>query len=140
MSYFLYERRVAFSDTDAMSVVHHSNYLRYLEEARVAWMRDRGLLNTHFPRTDKVLAVTQFQVWHFRPARFDDALKIRLQAKRMGLRLRFEYAIYNGDERIAEAFTEHVPVNAELKPVKPDSRLTQTLEKEPWTETWLSNS
>ena len=34
--------RVRFAETDAMGVVHHSSYLLYLEEARVAWLRATG--------------------------------------------------------------------------------------------------
>ena len=30
--------RVPFYETDAMGVVHHSNYVRYLELARIAWL------------------------------------------------------------------------------------------------------
>ncbi len=140
MTFFTYHRRVAFSDTDAMGVVHHSNYLRYCEEARVAWMRERELSQTHYPSTKVVLAVLHYQVWHLRPARFDECLKVLLQARRRGLKIQFQYAIYIGDKKIAEAETVHIPVNADLRVVRPESRLTQILEKEAWTETWLSNS
>jgi acyl-CoA thioester hydrolase len=137
---FHYDRRVAFSDTDAMGVTHHANYLRYCEEARVAWMRSRDLARTHFPHTDKVLALLHYQVWHKKPCTFDDALRIWLQVRRKGLKIYFQYAIYKGDERICEAETLHIPVDKELRPVRPSEELMKVLEKEKWTETWLSNS
>ena len=31
---FTYERRINYYETDRMGVVHHSNYIRFLEEAR----------------------------------------------------------------------------------------------------------
>ena len=31
----LYKRRINYYETDAMKVVHHSNYIRFLEEARI---------------------------------------------------------------------------------------------------------
>jgi acyl-CoA thioester hydrolase len=139
MTQFVYERRVAFSDTDAMGVVHHANYLRFCEEARVAWMRVRGLSDTHYPQSDTVLAVLSYRVWHLRPAIFEDLLQIRVQARRDGLKIYFQYAIYKGDQRIAEAETVHIPVDGNLQPVRPHARFKQVLEKEPWTETWLSN-
>jgi acyl-CoA thioester hydrolase len=137
---FEYERRVAFSDTDAMGVTHHANYIRYLEEARVAWMRARGLSGTHYPHEDRVLAVLRFQVWHKKTCTFDDALKIQLQVRRDGLKIHFQYAVCKNGERIAEAETVHIPVDGKLKPKRPSPELTAQLEKEPWTETWLSNS
>ena len=30
--------RVQFFETDAMGIVHHANYVRYLEMARIEWM------------------------------------------------------------------------------------------------------
>ncbi|MGZ3723645.1 MAG: acyl-CoA thioesterase [Bdellovibrionales bacterium] len=140
MQPFSYERRVAFSDTDAMGVVHHANYLRYCEEARVAWMRARDLTATHYPRTDVVLAVLGYQVWHMKPATFEDALTIRLQVGRKGVKVRFQYSIYKGEDLIAQAETLHIPVDGELRPIRPDPAFVKQLEKESWTETWLLNS
>ena len=137
---FLYERRAAFSDTDAMGVVHHANYLRFCEEARVSWMREKGLAGTHFPKSDKVLAVLHYQVWHLKPCTFDDLIKIYLQVRRVGLKIQFQYAIYKDDVRIAEAETLHIPVDKDLRPCRPGPELTAQVENETWTETWLSNS
>ncbi len=137
---FHYVRRAAFSDTDAMGVIHHANYLRYCEEARVSWMRSRGLIHTHYPNADRVLALLHYQVWHLATATFDDELKIFLQVHQKGLRIHFQYAIYKGNERICEAETLHVVVDSKLKPLRPHRDLTAILEKEKWTETWLSNS
>ena len=137
---FTYRRRVAFVDTDAMGVTHHVNYLRYCEEARVAWMREHGLTHTHFPKSDHVLAVLETRVRHLRASTFDDELEVRLQVRREGLKIHFQYALARDGERVAEAETIHIPVDAELKPRRPDRDLIQHLEKEKWTETWLSNS
>ena len=137
---FHYERRVAFSDTDAMGVVHHANYLRYCEEARVSWMRERQLASTHYPQTDRILAVLHYQVWHMKPAFFDDALRVELQVRRQRLKIQFQYAIYKATVRIAEAETLHIPLDRDLRPQRPSPELLQQLETETWTETWLSNS
>jgi YbgC/YbaW family acyl-CoA thioester hydrolase len=137
---FRYDRRVAFADTDAMGVVHHANYLRYCEEARVSWMRSRDLVLTHFPQTERILAVIHYQVWHMKPCTFDDALRIFLQVRGQGLKAHFQYAMYKGDVRICEAETLHITVDKQLRPVRPAPEFSQILEKEKWTETWLSNS
>ncbi|MGE0526264.1 MAG: acyl-CoA thioesterase [Bdellovibrionales bacterium] len=137
---FSYERRVAFVDTDAMGVVHHANYLHYCEEARVAWMRDRGLAETHYPHTDHVLAVLHYQVWHRRPCTFDDRIRIDLQVRREGMKIHFQYTIVKSEELLAQAETLHIPLDGNLRPVRPSLELVHALEKEPWTETWLSNS
>jgi len=137
---FSYQRRVAFSDTDAMGVVHHANYLRFCEEARVAWMRERGLSSTHYPRTDKVLAVLNYSVWHHKPAFFEDLLTVRLQVNSTGARIRFLYSILKEEIVVAQAETLHIPVDKDLRPVRPSPEFLKHLESEPWTETWLLNS
>lgn len=31
-------RRVNYYETDQMAIVHHSNYIRWFEEARIIWL------------------------------------------------------------------------------------------------------
>ena len=40
---FIYERKINYYETDRMGVVHHSNYIRFLEEARSRWMEKYNL-------------------------------------------------------------------------------------------------
>ena len=37
-----YERKINYYETDQMAIVHHSNYIRYFEEARVSFMEQAG--------------------------------------------------------------------------------------------------
>ncbi len=107
-------------------------------------MRYRHLQNTHFPHTDRVLAVLNYQVWHKRPAAFDDVILVRLQVRAVGVRLQFQYKVNKlnetNEELIAEAETVHIPLDRQFKPQRPSPQLMQQLEKEQWIETWLSNS
>ena len=38
-----YEHQIQYYETDQMKVVHHSNYIRWFEEARTDFMRQIGL-------------------------------------------------------------------------------------------------
>ena len=121
-----------------MGVTHHANYLRYCEEARVSWMRARDLGQTHFPHSDRVLALLHYQVWHLKPTTFDDALSVHLQVRREGVRVHYQYVMVKDQRRVCEATTLHIPVDSALKPVRLDPRLIAVLKTEPWTEAWLS--
>lgn len=139
---FAYSRRVAFADTDAMGVVHHVNYIKYFEEARVAWLRAKGLHQLHYPVAEMCLAVIESGCRHFRPLYFDQELKIYVQARAEGLKIRMQYVIVPAPyeaEWSAAGHTVLVPLNKELKPIRQPRELRQQLEKESWTETWLSN-
>lgn len=138
--HFFYLRRVAFSDTDAMGVVHHSHYLRYFEEARVAWLRVRGLDRLHYPQGPMCLAVIESACQHHAPARFEEELKIYLGGRQERLKIYLQYAIVRAvrpDQVVALGSTVLVPVDSNLKPLRPPTALVEQLEKEPWTETWL---
>ncbi len=37
-----YKRTVNYYETDQMAIVHHSNYIRWLEEARIFWLEKSG--------------------------------------------------------------------------------------------------
>ena len=40
---FCYERKINYYETDRMGVVHHSNYIRFLEESRSRWMEELNI-------------------------------------------------------------------------------------------------
>ena len=42
MEFKPYEHKVHYYETDKMGVVHHSNYIRWMEEARVDMMEKSG--------------------------------------------------------------------------------------------------
>ncbi len=135
---FSHVHRVGFWETDAMGVVHHSNYLKYFEEARVSWMRAQHLIDCHYPNADLALGVIESRVSHLKPARFNDELRIFLQVKQERLKIHFQYAIYlnASDALVASGSTVLVPVNSSLRPVRVPEPLVAQLEKETWTETW----
>ena len=39
---FKYERKAYYHETDQMGIIHHSNYLKWMEEARIALMDELG--------------------------------------------------------------------------------------------------
>lgn len=38
-----YQHKVQYYETDQMKVVHHSNYIRWFEEARIDYMEQLGM-------------------------------------------------------------------------------------------------
>lgn len=70
--------RVYYEDTDALGIVYHANYLRFVERARTEMMR---LLGTEHSRileeTGVAFAVRRTEIDFKRPARLDDLLEVR---------------------------------------------------------------
>ena len=38
----IYTHQTQYYETDQMGIIHHSNYIRWMEEARVAYMEELG--------------------------------------------------------------------------------------------------
>ncbi|MBX2996086.1 MAG: acyl-CoA thioesterase [Bdellovibrionaceae bacterium] len=136
---FAFHRRVQFYETDLMRIVHHSNYLRFYEEARVAWAAERGVIDWKDPQSAAAFAVLGTQVRHLAPCRFGDQLKIEVQVRLNGVRVVFEYKMWNDGVLASEARTEHVNLGPDLRPQRPLPELKACMEKETWKETWLSS-
>ena len=53
-----YERKVYYYETDKMSVMHHSNYIRIFEETRVSYLLQAGMTFKGFICLFSLLNVT----------------------------------------------------------------------------------
>lgn len=85
MTDFDWPLRVYYEDTDAGGVVYHANYLRFFERARTEWLRQLGYSQAQMARDqDLLFTVVDLQVQFHSPARLDDALRVRSQARLAG--------------------------------------------------------
>lgn len=141
---FTFARTIHVYETDLMGIVHHSNYLRFCEEARVAWCK---AFVAH-EKSDKVgdfehqnifdLTVVETRVKHKAPLRYRDNVRIEVQAQTSGVLLTFQYKILNDTNICAIAESTHCSVNEKLKPKRLANKYIDAVKKDaPWTETWL---
>ena len=111
--------RVPFYDTDAMRIVHHANFVRYLELARVRFLEEHLLPYTAFVAQGLHFAVTRCEVEFLSPARFDDALEIRCWLTwARGASLGIAYRVERGGALLARAATEHALVDDTGRPAR----------------------
>ncbi|RIK92397.1 MAG: thioesterase [Proteobacteria bacterium] len=109
--------RVAFYETDAMGIVHHANYVRYLELARVAWMDDHDRPYREWAASGLHFATTRVEVAYKRSAAFDDRLDVTVWLEWLrGASLGMAYEIRCGDALVATARTEHAMVDRDGRP------------------------
>lgn len=133
---FEYQRRVHVYETDLMGIVHHSNYLRFCEEARVEWCNKNSLIDSD----DKAvfsLTVTETKVKHVKPARYADLLTIQTRTRTEGVRLFFQYRILVDGKIVCLAETVHCNLDLNFKVKRLNPEIIKLVEKEIWTETWL---
>ncbi len=97
-----------------MGVVHHANYVRYLELARVRWMDEHHRPYTDYLDANLNFAVTHVEVDYRLPARFDDEVAVTVWLEWVrGASLRMAYAIEGTNGTLVVAATEHAVVDGE---------------------------
>lgn len=106
--------RVGFFETDAMGIVHHSNYLRYFENARVVWLETHDESYRAWMAKGLHFAVTHAELDYRQSARFDDVLAVTTWLEWVrGASLAMAYTIARGEDLLVTGRTEHASVNDE---------------------------
>jgi YbgC/YbaW family acyl-CoA thioester hydrolase len=89
-----YRRRVYYYETDRMGIVHHSNYIRWMEEARLDFLGQLGWGYQKLESDGLLIPVTEVSCSYKRPARFGDTVQVGVRVSAyQGVRLTLEYRI-----------------------------------------------
>ena len=93
-----YSRRVRYYETDRMGVVHHSNYLRLLEDARMDWIGDHVMNYADMERLGLIIPAVSASGNFKAFLRYDDPFVVTVRlVKFTGVRLYFTYEIHHSD-------------------------------------------
>ena len=83
-------QRVIYADTDQMGVVYHGTYPRFLEAARVEFMRALGHTYADAEAQGFGMPLTDLGIAYMAPARYDDILSVHVGVVELSFaRLRF---------------------------------------------------
>ena len=117
---FTFERYINYYETDKMGVVHHSNYIRFLEEARCKWLKNIDMPFEVLEEngiTIPVLGVNCNYKYH---VTFGDTIIIKLYIKEYtGVRMTVGYEITNKKTNtiVLTGETRHCFTDKILKPI-----------------------
>lgn len=94
MKIVTYERPVYYYETDRMDCVHHSNYIRWFEEARIEFMRVNGFSYEGLEAAGILSPVVQVQADYRSMARFGETVLIDVWIERYtGVRITWAYTV-----------------------------------------------
>jgi len=97
---------VRFCETDLMGIVHHANYLLYMEAGRVDWLHRRGISYEAWARRGIHLPVVDASLRYRKAARFDETLVVETTCQSQSrVTVHFVYRIVRGDELICSGET-----------------------------------
>lgn len=97
----LYQHRVQYYETDRMDCVHHSNYIRWFEEARTHLMEAWGFPYPRMESLGIVSPVLEARAVYRSMTRFGDVVEIETRIEKYtGVKIVFSYVVR--DEKTGE--------------------------------------
>ncbi len=117
---FVYERKINYYETDKMGIVHHSNYIKFMEEARCLWLENIDMPFEALEEegiTIPVLGVSCDYKYH---VTFGDTIIINTFVKEYtGVRMTVGYQMTDKEtgKVVLNGQTKHCFTNKELKPI-----------------------
>ena len=113
----VYQHKVQYYETDKMGITHHSNYIRWMEEARTVFLAEYGWPYDKIEEAGIFSPVTAVDCRYKNSTTFADVIDITVTVVEFkGVKLKLKYEMKKQDGQIAcEAYSEHCFLNAEGK-------------------------
>lgn len=120
MNEFVFERKINYYETDRMGVVHHSNYIRFLEEARCEWLEKIGVPFSLLEENGVTVPVLGVALEYKNHVTFGDIIEIHVFIEEFnGVRLKIGYKVINKENQnlVLTGETKHCFTEKSLKPI-----------------------
>lgn len=117
----LYEHRVSYYETDQMGIVHHSNYIRWFEDARVDFLEQAGYSYKKMEDLGVMIIVLGASCDYKVSARFGDNVVIIPKISEFnGFKMTVTYRVLNKADGalLATGETRHCFTDLNLRPVR----------------------
>jgi len=118
--HFTFERKINYYETDKMGVVHHSNYIRYMEEARCSWMDEIEMPFALLEENNITIPVLGVNCTYKYHVTFGDTILIRPFVKEYsGVRMTVGYEVVDKKtgKTVLVGETKHCFTDKSLKPI-----------------------
>lgn len=135
-----YIRKVQYHETDKMGITHHSNYIKWMEEARIYFLDQLGCSYAKMEADGVSSPVTAVQCSYKTPSTFGDEVSVAVKVlEYTGVRLAIGYEMRNTatGQLLTQCRSEHCFTNAAGRPIalrrnfpEYDSLFQQLLETE----------
>ena len=116
-----YMLKARYYETDQMGIIHHANYIRWMEEARIDMLSQMGYPYRRFEEMGYISPVLHAECEYKKSVKFDDEVKIVVSLQEFGkVKFTLRYDIYNMSEDgvlSAVGTTRHCFLNKDGRPV-----------------------
>ena len=96
-----YKHKVQYYETDKMGIVHHSNYIRWMEEARVDFLEKISWSYDQLEKVGLVSPVLSLNIDYNHPTYFSDMVSIDVEILELKMsKMRVGYKMTNEEEEV----------------------------------------
>lgn len=116
-----YERKVFYYETDRMKVMHHSNYIRIFEEARLHYLGETGMPYDRIEDLGILIPVLSTDCTYKRPLTYNEPFAVYPKITGFnGTTLHISYRIISRatGELCAEGNSHHCFTDTDMKPLR----------------------
>ncbi|MCQ2540256.1 MAG: acyl-CoA thioesterase [Acetatifactor sp.] len=116
----MYRHIVQYYETDKMGITHHSNYIRWMEEARIDFLSQIGWSYAKLEEEGIISPVIGIECKYMQTTTFMDAVDIEVAVIEFkGVKLKLQYTMKNAEGKtVCESCSEHCFLNKQGLPVR----------------------
>jgi acyl-CoA thioester hydrolase len=112
-----------------MRIAYHAHYIVWFEIGRTEFCREAGVPYRALEDAGVLILVTGVECAYRRPARYDEAIRVRTTLPNVSARgLRFAYEIVGEGGRLANGETRHVFSDEAGRPIRAPEEVVGRLE------------
>lgn len=113
-----YLHKVQYYETDKMGMTHHSNYLRFMEEARTDFLEKIGYSYKRMEDEGLISPVVSANLNYKKSTTYADEILVQVKLKSISAaKTEFEYVMRVGGEVVCLAESTHCFLNQDGRPV-----------------------
>lgn len=115
-----YTHKVQYYETDQMGIVHHSNYIRWFEEARTDVLEQLGMGYDEMEKLGIMIPVLGVEADYLRMVYFGDTVSVRTRTEEYnGIKLTLAYEVMEEKTGMVHCrgLTKHCFLNKKGRPV-----------------------
>ena len=116
-----YKRMTNYYETDQMGIIHHSNYIRWFEEARMSFLEDIGFPYAKVEELGIIIPVLGVSAQYRTMVKYGETVDIYSKiTKFTGLKMNIEYRVVDHATGVIRCTGEssHAFLDKEYKPIR----------------------
>ncbi len=113
-----YKHKINYYETDRMGVTHHSNYVRFMEEARVDFLEKIGWGYEKMEAEGIISPVVSIECNYRQTTTFPDTIEVNIKILKLSaFKLTFGYTMTHDGKTVFTGKSSHCFLDKDSKPV-----------------------